>query len=270
MLTPEETLSNLLATLKNKPESYPAWRMIIQALTVGETYFFRNQAHLKALRESVLPDLIEQRRRAGDRRLRIWSAGCASGEEPYSLAMLLRDLVPDIESWSIDLLGTDINEFFLERARQGFYRSHSFRGETRDWLQQRWFTASEGGFQLVPEIRRMVRFESLNLISDTYPIAASMDIILCRNVTIYFDREETRRVMGRMYDTLAENGWLIVGHSEPQPEIYDAFTARNYENAIFYQRSLRNPNDYSTTSLENVPQPVAPPIPLPLCKRSRW
>lgn len=237
LLSADLTLPALLTKLAVEKETHPLWRTIIQTLTVGETYFFRNQAHLKALRENVLPELINRRRRAGDRHLRIWSAGCATGEEPYSLAMLLHDLVPDIEMWSIDLLGTDINEEFLERAKTGFYRSHSFRGETPDWLQQRWFRAKEGGFELVPAIRRMVRFESLNLINDEYPVTNAMDIVLCRNVTIYFDRRQTQQVMNRMYDVLGVDGWLIVGHSEPQPEVYDAFITRNFENAVFYQKS---------------------------------
>ena len=107
-----------IAQLENKikdleKETHPLWRSIIQSLTVGETYFFRNQAHLKALRDSVLPDLIARRRKVGGRHLRIWSAGCATGEEPYTIAMMLHDLLPDIEAWSIDLLATDINEEFL-------------------------------------------------------------------------------------------------------------------------------------------------------------
>ena len=258
MLSSDLTLSKLLTTLTFEPESHPLWRTIIQALTVGETYFFRNQAHLKALRDKVLPDLIEQRRAAGNRQLRIWSAGCATGEEPYTLAMMLHDLLKDFNLWSIDLIGTDINEEFLERARIALYRSHSFRGETPEWLQQRWFQATESGFELSSEIRRMVRFLPLNLISDEYPVANSIDIILCRNVTIYFDRKQTQHVMNHMYDVLGVGGWLIIGHSEPQPEVYDAFITRNFENAIFYQKPRQHEESTHAAQTWVAPAPVAP------------
>ena len=258
MLSSDLTLAKILTTLLCEPETHPLWRTIIQVLTVGETYFFRNQAHLKALRENVLPELIERRRKMGTRLLRIWSAGCATGEEPYSLAMMLHDLLSDIDLWSIDLIGTDINEEFLGRARAGFYRSHSFRGETPQWLQARWFQAKDGGFEIAPEIRRMVRFMPLNLIRDEYPIANTVDIVLCRNVTIYFDRKQTQYVMNRMYDVLGVDGWLIIGHSEPQPEIYDAFISRNFENAIFYQKPPQKQCVTPVAQVGFAPRPAAP------------
>src|SRR5690606_9927070 len=133
-------LPDLLARLETSENSDSLWQQIIQALTVGETYFYRNQAHVNALYQHVLPTLIEARRKAGCRQLRIWSAGCATGEEPYTLAMILHDLIPDIDNWSISLLATDVNLDYLKRARAGYYRTPSFRGETPDWGQERWFT----------------------------------------------------------------------------------------------------------------------------------
>jgi chemotaxis protein methyltransferase CheR len=236
----------LYAWLLKHHEQDRVWQQIVQALTVGETYFFRNQAHINALQYHVLPALINRRRQAGQRYLRLWCAGCATGEEPYSLAMLLQDLLPDIKQWSITLLGTDVNEAYLERAQDGIYRAHSFRGETPEWVQRRWFKANGGGtFELLPAIRDMVTFVPLNLLSDDYPAAANgtteIDLILCRNVTIYFDRPTTTQIVERFFAALAPDSWLVVGHSEPQPGVYEAFESCNFENAILYRKLVENP-----------------------------
>src|SRR5690606_23266506 len=187
----------------------------------------------------------ESRRKSGQKILRFWSAGCATGEEPYTLAMILRDLIPDIDTWSITLLATDVNRDYLQRAREGFYRAHSFRGETPEWLQKRWFTPKDNGFLLNPVIRKMVTFAPLNLISAEYPSAAtgtmSIDLILCRNVTICFDRPQTQLVVDRFYQCLVDGGWLIVGHSEPQPGVYQQYVTHNMENTILYQKLVQMP-----------------------------
>lgn len=234
------SLDQLVARLSNKSDQDELWQKLVQSLTVGETYFYRNQAHVQALTNYVLPRLIEARRKTGQKFLRLWSAGCATGEEPYTLAMLLRDLIPDIDTWSITLLATDVNADYLKRAREGLYRAHSFRGETPDWLQKRWFTPKDNGFLLRPVIRDMVTFAPLNLIQDEYPSAhnntLSLDIILCRNVTIYFDRDDTQRVVDRFFNSLVDGGWLVVGHSEPQPGVYGQFVMHTLENSILYQK----------------------------------
>lgn len=233
-------LDQLTQRLSRTDDQDPLWQSFVQALTVGETYFYRNQAHVQALMTYILPRLIEARRKSGQRYLRLWSAGCATGEEPYTLAMILRDLIPDIDTWSITLLATDVNADYLKRAREGFYRAHSFRGETPEWLQKRWFVLKDNGFLLRPVIRDMVTFAPLNLIKDNYPSAQnntlSMDIVLCRNVTIYFSREETQRVVDRFYEALVGGGWLIVGHSEPQPGVYGKYIMHSLENAILYEK----------------------------------
>lgn len=257
-------LPDLLARLETSENSDSLWQQIIQALTVGETYFYRNQAHVNALYQHVLPTLIEARRKAGCRQLRIWSAGCATGEEPYTLAMILHDLIPDIDNWSISLLATDVNLDYLKRARAGYYRTHSFRGETPDWVQKRWFTPQDGGFLLKPAIRRMVTFAPLNLISDVYPSAAnntlSMDLVVCRNVTIYFSREQTQQVINRFYDTLVDGGWLIVGHSEPQPGVYQQYVMHNHDNAILYQKVVQTAESRQPASVEPAKRKSLPAV----------
>lgn len=134
------------------------WEDLVSRLTVGETYFFRNMAQFSALREQILPPLIQCRRDEGRRLLRIWSAGCASGEEPYSLAILLRELLPDIHDWSIAILATDINRNALAQAAAGVYKDRSFRTDTPTYIRARYFQPNRQGLELKPFIRQMVQF----------------------------------------------------------------------------------------------------------------
>ena len=221
---------------------------LINLVTVGETHFFRNQPQFNALYEHVLPELIARQRRA--RTLRIWSAGCASGEEPYSVAMLLRALLPDVDAWSIMILGTDINNEALARARRAVYGKWAFREARARLWRNRYFIPEGKNYALKPEIRRMVTFARLNLVDDVYPSyetnTISMDLILCRNVTIYFREIVTRRVVNRFYETLVPGGWLVVGYSEPSLSIYHRYETRNFTDTVLYQRVPSNPVDTST------------------------
>lgn len=233
-------VQELFDLLTVQPVSHPLWQKIIRAITIGETYFFRNQAHFQALQQHLLPDMIRERQKSGQRQIRIWSAGCATGEEPYSLAILLRELIPDLSQWSIMILATDINQNFLEMARQGLYSERAFRAETPEWVKTRWFKHEEGKYRIDRAVRDMVYFRQLNLISDDYPSydnsTMHMDILICRNVTIYFDISTTRKIVDRFYRAINIGGWLIVGHSEPQIEVYQQFTTRNFDKTVFYQK----------------------------------
>lgn len=234
------SVQEIVQKLRAAPLTDDIWQPVLKVATIGETYFYRNKSHMKALEEKVLPDLIQERRRAGQNHLRIWSAGCATGEEPYSVAMMLREMLPDVDNWFITIIGTDINLESLQTARQGVYKSRSFRSETRDSIQDRWFIEANGSYQLVPSIRSMVQFKPLNLIDDSYPSyetnTMNMDIILCRNVTIYFTREQTQIVARRFYEALNVDGWLIVGHSEPQAGVYDSFKTHMLDGATCYRK----------------------------------
>lgn len=186
-------------------------------LTIGETYFFRNPEVFEALESTVFPELIE-RRRHGERHLRIWSAACSSGEEPYSIAMTLARAFPEASTWANSILGTDINPTALAKARQHEYGPWSFRG-TPDSLRATCFRETRPGiFRVNADIREKVRFLYLNLAEDVYPSLLNstnaMDVIFCRNVLIYFNNEGARRVVRRLYDCLVEGGWLVVSPSE--------------------------------------------------------
>jgi chemotaxis protein methyltransferase CheR len=212
----------------------------IAELTIGETYFFRHRAQFEALERHILPELIA--RRAGERRLRVWSAGCATGEEPYSIAILLDRLLPDRASWNVTILGTDINRGSLERAQRGRYRAWSFRGVDAV-TQARYFVRSGEEYRIAPAIARMVSFSYLNLVEDAYPSLAtntqSMDLILCRNVLIYFGDRTIEGVLGRLRDSLCEGGWLVSGPADTSTEGYRTFEVRSFPDAIVYRRPAR-------------------------------
>jgi chemotaxis protein methyltransferase CheR len=230
----------LIETLSNLPINHALWQTIIRVATISETYFYRDRNQLDALQFKVLPGLIEERRRAGWNHLRLWSAGCSTGEEPYTLAMILHDLIPDISAWDITILATDLNASNLERAENGHYRSWSFRDETPPNLRERWFTEEQDGYRVRPSLRKMVTFAQHNLASDTYVSFGSamreMDVIMCRNVLIYFDRDTSAAVVARFHDTLRPNGWLILGATESAALANPDFKPLFLENALLYEK----------------------------------
>ena len=235
------------------------WDTAIRCLTIGETYFFRNGAQFAALRERILPDLLS--RRAGARSLRLWSAGCATGEEPYSLAMTLADSLPADAGWQISVLGTDLNLDFLNRARQASYGQWSFR-ETTDAQRDRFFSPEGSRWSLRPDIRRMVIFNRLNLATDEYPAlingTMAIDLIFCRNVLIYFNEATIRAVVERLYASLAPGGWLVVGHAEPNVGIFHQFETVNAPGTVLYRKSANAPL-FVTAALPAAPT-MAPPV----------
>jgi chemotaxis protein methyltransferase CheR len=215
----------------------PAWTALIRSLLIGETYFFRNKPHFDLLREQLLPALIEQRYREEHPWLRIWSAGCATGEEAYSLAILVRELIPDPERWAIFILGTDLNSEALRRARIGGYRRWSFRDTDPD-LMSRYSTPHGDGLVVTDEIRKMVTFSTLNLVDEASygPGTSAMDLILCRNVTMYFGQETTKVVARRLLSAVTPGGWLLVGPSEPDANVFAGFEAVNAYETTAYRR----------------------------------
>jgi chemotaxis protein methyltransferase CheR len=206
-------------------------------LTTGETYFFRDKTSFEALEEH-LNDLICSRS-GKDQNLRIWCAGCSSGEEPYSIAILLSKLIPDMLDWNITILATDINPFVLQKASNGIYSEWSFR-DTPAWTRK-YFKKNKNGFEILPDIKKMVTFFYHNLAEDTYPSLLNntnaMDIIFCRNVMMYFSQENTKRVVQNLYSCLVEGGWLIVSPVETSHILYSQFEKVNFHNRLFYKKN---------------------------------
>lgn len=257
-------IDRLLTLVERSPD---AWEEVIAELTIGETYFFRNAAQFAALREYILPDLIA--RRGMVRYLRLWSAGCATGEEPYSLAITLRESLPADPPWHISIVATDINRRFLERAREACYGNWSFR-ETPDAVRDRYFIPDHGRWRLREDIKRDVAFLQLNLVEPVYPSPQlgiiAFDIIFCRNVLIYFDEATARQVVQRLYDALIPGGWLVVGHAEPNIEMYRQFETHNAPGTVLYRKPLHAPpfmptSDLPASATQPTPSPEPPSLP---------
>lgn len=214
-------------------------QVLVDHLTIGETYFFRDKNTFDTLANRILPELVRLRR-GRDQRLRFWSVGCCTGEEPYSLAMLLHQTVPDLSDWQVTLLATDINARFLRKAAAATYGQWSFRDAPAQ-LRERYFRRSrEGLYVLRPEIRRLVTFRHLNLAGEGYPSAVTgtdaMDVILCRNVLMYFTPEQARKVVRNLRRALVAGGWLIVSPSEASHALFPDFAAVNFPGAVFYRK----------------------------------
>lgn len=225
--------------LISRPLTRREIEMLASHLTVGETYFFREENSFAALEAHILPELL-QRRRSGEQRLRIWSAGCCTGEEPYSMAILLNRLIPDPDDWNLTLLATDINPLFLRKAAAGEYGEWSFRS-TPDWIKDRYFHPMGGGrFELDARIRKRVTFAYLNLADDVYPSltndTSAMDLIFCRNVLMYFSAERGRAVVDNLYRALVDGGWLIVSPAETSSTLFSRFTAVEFAGALLYRK----------------------------------
>jgi len=251
--SPVPTFSDYLAWLEELPDDNPEWRRLAAYLTVGETHFFRDSACFDALERHVLPNLLEARRREGVLRLRIWSAACSTGEEPYSLAMVLDRLLPDRARWVITLLATDISSRALEAAHRGRYRDWSFR-ETPAWIRQRYFRGrGDGTVEVDPPIRAMVTLAALNLATDSYPSpvtnTGAMDLILCRNVLMYFTRAMQQATVARLQRALVPGGWLIVSPAEASAELFRPLVPVNFPGAIFYRKGQELVDPSGATSL---------------------
>ncbi len=217
----------------------PEFEMLAAHLTVGETYFMRDPAAFGALERFILPPLIARRAVEG-RNLRLWSAGCCTGEEAYSLAISCRRTVPDIETWNVSVLGTDLSKGFLAKARAAAYTSWSFR-EQPDWLQPRYFRPVGGGkLEVIARVRSMVEFARLNLADDTWPSLPThtnaMDVIFCRNVLMYFTAEFQQRVVDAFHRSLAEGGCLIVSPAEANATLFSMFQTEQHASVTVYRK----------------------------------
>lgn len=222
-------------------------------LTIGETYFFRHRESFTLLGEQILPQRFALRRQQG-KPLRIWSAACSTGEEPYSVAMLLRRMYPELSTATVSILATDINSHSLARAQRGLYSEWSFR-DTPSWVKEAYFSRKPNGrYEISPEVRQLVKFSHLNFADPFYPAEfgerADYDLILCRNVLMYFSAEWHARIVRRLVAALAPEGWLLVGPcdiSVPQ--------------ATELGLDQRGPGVFLRTDAKAVARPVASALP---------
>lgn len=253
-----------LLTKKQLAPGEPEWQTLILQLTVTETYFFRDQGQFWLLRHQILPALIEQKRQlclsasmsAQRPTLRLWSAGCSTGEEAYSLAILAKELIPDYREWDILILGTDINQSAIALARQGFYGDWSFRATESD-VKNRYFRSHRKGWEIDGHIRQMVTFRPGNLVQDAYPSYPSkiydLDLIVCRNVFIYFDFATITLVLEKFYRALGNGGVLMTGHTELHGQNIEPFQVKNFSQSVIYQKHIA-PGQQATIPVPPLPQ----------------
>jgi chemotaxis protein methyltransferase CheR len=239
--------------------------ILISHLTVNETYFWREPGSFDALVNSVLPGLIRSRHE--EKRIRIWSAGCSTGEEPYSIAMALQTVVPQPTEWNISILATDMNPQSLQTAAAGVYGERSFR-RSPPWVKQRFFSNNGNGmFTILPAIQRMVHFTYLNLAEAGYPSLLTgtnaMDIIFCRNVLIYFTERRCSQVVRGLFNTLVPGGHLIVSASELSLRSLSQFTPVNYPESVLYRKDTPNETLQQTVLVVEplaAPQEISSPV----------
>ncbi len=231
-------------------------------LTIGETHFFRDNKVFDILKEQILPELIHSRLGA-NKSLRLWSAGCSTGEEPYSIAILLDRMIPDLKNWNINILTNDINARSLKKMSEGVYGNWSFR-DTPAWVKARYFKRlNDGSYSIDPKVKKLVKLSYLNLVEDAYPSLMNntnaMDVIFCRNVLMYFTPECARKVIDRLYRSLAEGGWLIVSPSDAPDQSYSKFVIVNYPGAILYRkdgRQVGKKRGFEPAATPSVPVPI--------------
>ncbi|MDH3997691.1 MAG: protein-glutamate O-methyltransferase CheR [Desulfuromonadales bacterium] len=221
--------------LRYNPNKDQELSEVVDQLTTNETYFFREDFQLKTFVEEILPEIRTLKEAAGDKTLRIWSAGCSSGEEPYTIAMLLLDH-PWLNTWKIEIIGTDISQRVLQIAREGVYGESSFRC-TDPSQRQRFFSPVGDKYRINDNVRNLVSISHLNLF-DTGRIAllGRMDVVFCRNVIIYFDQDGKKRVIDNFFKRLQPEGYLLLGHSESLMNLSTSFQLRHFKHDMVYQK----------------------------------
>jgi chemotaxis protein methyltransferase CheR len=212
---------------------------LLDIVTNHETYFFREMAQLKAFSEEILPEIREIKKRDGCKEMKIWSAGCSTGEEAYTIAMLFLEskMFNDL---NIEIFATDISHRVLHSARRGVYQKHAFRATDSEMIAK-YFIQEENGYKISDKVKEKVNFGYFNLLdSEKSAFINRMDVIFCRNVIIYFDMPAKKKVIDMFYEKLNNSGFLLLGHSESLINISTAFTLRHFKNDMVYQKAVKS------------------------------
>lgn len=225
--------------LKYHPEGRFEIRELLDQITIGETYFFRNKAQFDVLMKYVLPEIIQKKGSLWNKDIRIWSAGCSRGDETYSIAIALMETLPSYKEWNISILGTDINRNGLTCAKEGIYGEKDINHLPKEYLEK-YFEVRGPSYLLKAEVKELVQFEYHNLATDPFihEKMQNLDILFCRNVTIYFDEKTTRRVIENFYNCLSQDGYLFLGHAETLWQITNNFESVEYPQSIIYKKRV--------------------------------
>jgi len=223
--------------LLKSPRGSEELRFLLDEVTTNETYFFRCVPQLNAIETKFLPEIIEAKSKMGFRKLRIWSAASSSGEEAYTLAMILQEKRATIlKDWIIEIIGTDINETVIAQAKEGVYNAYSVRN-VPDIYKKKYFREEGGKFILSPELKKFVTFNKMNLYDDTKMVfMKSFDFIFCANVLIYFDLASKSKVVQHFYNNLQPYGYFFVGQSESLHGVNDKFKTIHFPGGFGYKK----------------------------------
>ncbi len=231
------TPGDYIGLLRNGMKGREELKRLLDEVTTNETCFFRNPAQLKAFESHLLPEIIKIKEKVSFRKLRIWSAGSSSGEEAYTLAMLLLENRSTLlKNWTFEIVGTDINERIIAQAREGIYSSYSVRNVPAPYLQK-YFTKNAEQFILAPEIRKSVAFSNLNLYDDSKMLfMRTFDVIICANVLIYFDAGAKSKIVQHFYNNLQPYGYFFVGQAESLHGVNDRFKPIHFPGGFAYSK----------------------------------
>ncbi|AEF16103.1 MCP methyltransferase, CheR-type [Thermoanaerobacterium xylanolyticum LX-11] len=209
---------------------------LVNILTVNETYFFREYYQLKCFAEEILPEIVERKKKENDKEIKIWSAGCSTGEEPYTLAIILEEVLEYIHGIKWEIYATDLNTDVLKKAERGLYLERSLRVVPEEY-KKRYFYHNDQYYEVIPKLKKNIAFFQLNLIDKTeMQKMRNFDVIFCRNVLIYFDDISRRQVANYFYEALLDGGYIFLGHSESMSRITPIFKLRKYKNAYIYTK----------------------------------
>ena len=243
------SLGDLVEALKRGGDE-PLMAAVVEAMATNESFFFRDKVPFEHFRSIVMPALVAARRNA--RSIRIWCAAASTGQEPYSLAMCLKDMAPEIAGWRIEMLATDLCADVLEKARAGLYSQFEVQRGLPIQLLIKHFTQSGELWQIAPELRAMVKFRQLNLLSDFSQLGV-FDLIFCRNVLIYFDLDTKSRIFARLAKAIEPDGFLVLGAAETVVGLTDSFKVVGDKHGLYAPNS-RAPKPWT-------PRPVKKPMP---------
>jgi chemotaxis protein methyltransferase CheR len=235
------TFKEYLLYIKYDSKREEELNTIADILTTNETYFFREDYQLRAFKDEILPELKNRKDKVFKNEIRIWSAGCSTGEEPYTIAMIILEsgLLNDTH---IEIFASDISQRVLQVARKGIYSKSSFRA-TEELYIKKYFEMIDGKYRIKDDVKRLVNFGHLNLIdTQRIKLLKPMDVIFCRNVIIYFDLESKKKVIDNFYEAMNDGGYLLLGHAESLMNVSARFQLCHLKNDLVYQKPIKHTN----------------------------
>lgn len=238
-----KSVTDYIYYLKYSNDSDNEMNMLYDFITINETSFFRNEPQFNILKDEILPEIIKKNESSafGSKILRIWSAGCSSGEEPYTMSIVLNDYFENLDNagskWYIDILATDISQSVLNKALKGIYSDYSLRTTDPKIIERCFNQISSKEFEIKEKYKKTVKFKKLNLLDfGSTAVIPNLDIIFCRNVLIYFDLDSKKKVLEKFYDLLKPGGYLFLGHSESLHGITAVFKLVLFQKALSYKK----------------------------------